>query len=288
MIVSGYDIPDKNVEGILWAHEFGHTKGLNHRPDANALMNPTAATGHTVVNESECAAMVSPPTFSPRTARKGVRFQAQSDGESIKDFVHHNSGQLDILAAKKYGSSSIPELVTMLNSPEEKHYSTVIIKLLGILGDDETVGTLTDYLRTGSGEITPSEYRAKMASILSIGYLANSHYVRNSKDSGGPALQFLTKVTSPGSVDQLIGEWRLKGQDEHARDSDVIRTAILALGVSGTPLAADLLDTLAKRTQSFGLVPGEVDMSDVIKLAKQENVRVKEDGLVGYYQKKTE
>ncbi len=43
-----------NQEGILWAHEYGHTKGLQHRTDSDAIMNPTIATTHTKVNSAEC------------------------------------------------------------------------------------------------------------------------------------------------------------------------------------------------------------------------------------------
>ncbi|TBW10392.1 hypothetical protein E0E52_03870 [Azotobacter chroococcum] len=44
-------------EGILLAHEYGHTKGLNHRnDDANAVMNGTIAANRTRVNANECTA----------------------------------------------------------------------------------------------------------------------------------------------------------------------------------------------------------------------------------------
>jgi hypothetical protein len=41
-------------EGILWAHEVGHTRGLQHRPDLTALMNPTILPDHNVLHSSEC------------------------------------------------------------------------------------------------------------------------------------------------------------------------------------------------------------------------------------------
>jgi hypothetical protein len=45
-----------NQEGILWAHEYGHTRGLPHNPASTAIMNPTIATTRTMVTPSECAA----------------------------------------------------------------------------------------------------------------------------------------------------------------------------------------------------------------------------------------
>ena len=45
-----------NQEGILWAHEFGHNKGLNHRNDANAVMNGTIGVNRRRINQAECDA----------------------------------------------------------------------------------------------------------------------------------------------------------------------------------------------------------------------------------------
>jgi len=47
-----------NSEGMVWAHEYGHTKGLEHRTDSSAaLMYPS---GGREVNATECAAFRSP------------------------------------------------------------------------------------------------------------------------------------------------------------------------------------------------------------------------------------
>ena len=43
-------------EGVLWAHEYGHTQGLWHRTSSNAVMNPTIGSTRTRVDTSECDA----------------------------------------------------------------------------------------------------------------------------------------------------------------------------------------------------------------------------------------
>lgn len=43
-------------EGVLWAHEFGHNMGLNHRNDPNAVMNPIILITARGVNAAECSA----------------------------------------------------------------------------------------------------------------------------------------------------------------------------------------------------------------------------------------
>ncbi len=44
------------LEGILWAHEYGHNRGLRHRNDSNAVMNPVLGSTRRRVNSNECAA----------------------------------------------------------------------------------------------------------------------------------------------------------------------------------------------------------------------------------------
>jgi hypothetical protein len=44
------------AEGILWAHEYGHTRGLPHNTGGTAIMNGTITATHTMVTPSECAA----------------------------------------------------------------------------------------------------------------------------------------------------------------------------------------------------------------------------------------
>ena len=46
------------LEGILWAHEYGHTKGLGHRNDTTAVMNPFIGLTEVGVNSAECSAFL--------------------------------------------------------------------------------------------------------------------------------------------------------------------------------------------------------------------------------------
>lgn len=44
------------IEGLLWAHEYGHNKGLPHNPDANFIMYSSIGTTHRRVTAAECSA----------------------------------------------------------------------------------------------------------------------------------------------------------------------------------------------------------------------------------------
>ena len=48
-----------SLEGILWAHEFGHSKGLYHRDEQHALMRASIDPDNRRVNAFECGAYAS-------------------------------------------------------------------------------------------------------------------------------------------------------------------------------------------------------------------------------------
>ncbi|HNP28525.1 MAG TPA: VCBS repeat-containing protein, partial [Nitrospirales bacterium] len=43
-----------NQEGILWAHEYGHTRGLNHVTGTTSIMNGTIDATRTMLTQNEC------------------------------------------------------------------------------------------------------------------------------------------------------------------------------------------------------------------------------------------
>ena len=43
-------------ESVLWAHEFGHNRGLNHRNVPDVVMNPVIGLSHLRIDPTECAA----------------------------------------------------------------------------------------------------------------------------------------------------------------------------------------------------------------------------------------
>lgn len=53
MVVVRYS---SGLEGILWAHELGHTKGLGHRDQARAIMHSIIGSDHLDVTGGECDA----------------------------------------------------------------------------------------------------------------------------------------------------------------------------------------------------------------------------------------
>ncbi|MCO7225585.1 hypothetical protein [Pleionea sp. CnH1-48] len=48
----------ENQEGMVWAHEYGHNKGLSHRNGSNNLMDSYVGTSKRRVNQSECNSFI--------------------------------------------------------------------------------------------------------------------------------------------------------------------------------------------------------------------------------------
>jgi hypothetical protein len=47
-----------DMEGLLWLHEYGHTRGLSHRNDSTAVMNPTLDITGTGTTAKECTSFL--------------------------------------------------------------------------------------------------------------------------------------------------------------------------------------------------------------------------------------
>jgi hypothetical protein len=153
-------------------------------------------------------------------AAPGEDGQATTASTAIREVVHqYSSGQFDFRSAVEYGWSAVPQLVEMLNSSEEESNAPTIIKILGLVGDDKTVGLLSSYIGAGSSQISPLEYRSKMAAIISVGYLANKHYMQQRDEERSPAIEFLTSLTMINKVGSIAGNWSLEGQARRSRDA---------------------------------------------------------------------
>lgn len=74
--------PAQQEEGILWAHEYGHTKGLQHRNDSDVIMNPVLGPSHLKISSCECDAYLERGSCS---AAAGV---PPSQAAGVEGFVH--------------------------------------------------------------------------------------------------------------------------------------------------------------------------------------------------------
>ena len=99
--------------------------------------------------------------------------------------------------AASYDTSVVPQLVEMLNSPDENANHTRIVILLGIVGDERAADALISFIEKPVENVwlTQEEHEARNWAIQSLGYLAN----RNVE----PALNYLIEGLTPSA-------WRLR------------------------------------------------------------------------------
>ena len=80
-----------SLEGILWAHECGHNKWLNHRnDDPNAVMNGTIGSTRLRVNAPECTSYQTLPATAAVMAQAGPPQPGASGAPAsmdVRDFV---------------------------------------------------------------------------------------------------------------------------------------------------------------------------------------------------------
>jgi hypothetical protein len=133
----------------------------------------------------------------------------------------------------KFGKSTVPVLLKMLNDPQQTH-KTSIIEMLGILGDDSVAQPLIDVLESD----TPSYVKSSVLSAL--GRLAG-----NGSDT---ALDYLIEHASREKWmhKKLPG---LKGPTESGDRSTLFTATLIDLGISAQPRAIVVLQQIQAQTQ---------------------------------------
>ena len=280
---------DEDLEGNLWGHEFGHTQGLEHRENVNAIMNPFLVETALGVSTPECNA------FKQGISASGGAAAAAGVGGGIASGQTGTSGDVtsDIRSfvrrlyiygvpyqrARAYGTAQLPTLRAMLVDPGQAAYWSNIVTVMSIIGDESIASDLLKFVRTGGGKISPEHYRAKATAIVSLGYLINK--------TGSPtALNFLSKGLDPDAWPSLVGSNLAsyqKSVDE--RDEHLTQKAILGLALSGHPRAKDLLQNLLNSPATPGQQKFRDANREVIEDALEEHEKVARLGLLKYYEK---
>jgi hypothetical protein len=274
---------------VTWAHEYGHVRGLGHRKpdDPRAVMRLGATAGSRRVNSSECTAFRS----GPSSAALGVSMpgpgstapaatNVPAPPEDIKDFVRQFFVHgVPYERAMRYGSQAVPTLLDMLADPKEEHAWPNIVMVLGMLGDERAVSPLISLIEQNpKGELEYFQYDAKKNAIFGLGYLIN-------KSSNQRALAYLKDGLDPPAWTKRGITWISPEHETAAeRNRELSRVAIIGLGLSGDPSAAEALRALLTAAPT-ALEPGfRQQMSGVIWEAVRANQRIAERGMANYHQ----
>jgi hypothetical protein len=282
----------QRLEGILWAHEFGHNKGLEHRDDENAIMNPTIDDDRRMVTSAECMAYRSlemAPIASASAASHSQVSHSQvtaphpADGPpgDIKQFVRRKFIEgVPYEKASRYPPDVVPSLLEMLKERSEAPHWSNIVVVLGMIGDERAIDPIIAFIERDRGKISAVHYRAKTSSIMSLGYLLN-------KTGDRRALYYLTSGLEPKVWSERAGVNLAPYQSTTTeRNDDLAKYAILGLALSGHPGAEQALRALQTPTEDEEQRKFRDQVSDLVAESLQEHQRIFRGGLSDYYRSK--
>jgi hypothetical protein len=271
-----------DIEGILWAHEFGHTRGLPHRKSEMAVMNPYLGPTERGITKAECEAykiqalgtaqtattrIVASPPPPTATAAPGDQYRQAPPIQVFVKRLYAEGIPLD--EASRYSAHDAKELMSMLRDPAQAPYSANITTVLGLIGDASAADALMTFSEKNGGVISDSAVRGKLSAISALGLIVNRLHNR-------AALLYLIRGLMPSRWASV--QWAGPGPAEE-RNRDLARAAARGLGFAGTPEAAQALQRAREDSSLESLWPV---VDDALKI----NRRIQAQGLDNYLREK--
>lgn len=222
--------PDQEAQ--LWAHEFGHSKGLPHRDDPDALMRPFIGASHRNLTKSECGRIRQLGFF----AAGGEGVPLPTANVPITEFatrVFPHGVPYD--EARQYSSADLDQIIPWLSQNERTAHWGNVVAIIGIVADSRSSQILRDFImRSGSGILSNVDYQSRFSAIVHLGYVVNG--------SGDVAARrFLEDRAIPSAWAGL--PWRASYHaSDNERNSDLATAAALGLGLIGDGQAASALE----------------------------------------------
>jgi len=270
------------IEGVVWAHEFGHNRGLSHNFREHALMYPSAQVKNRELDQSESQ------TYA--TGKVGVQpiLVANSDSkanESKPDLSPSLQPIEQVVRAayphglpysllKQYPEESAKKLREMLRNPAEKAYHGQIAGALCIIGGPTDFGMIKSFIE---GSVKPEDDVAignKEMAITALGYLL-------AKTNSDQVLQFLSSSVTDQGWEKRNLSWLMPKDVASAKAiKNMKMAAIAALALSGTEKARTVLQFLAD--EKLGPADEDPNVQAIIKQAPNELDKVKQMGLENY------
>ena len=272
---------DESREGILWLHEYGHNKGLNHRNDPDAVMNGVIDPTHNKVNRTERDAFRNTASLLPAPTRF-PRYEILQDTMAIDDFVKQRFVRgVPYEEALKYSEKQVPGLLLMLSDAANIDYWSNIVVTLGIIGDERAVAPLIELIRADhEGVLSVEHYTVKTSATMALGYLIN-------KSGNREALNFLKDSLNPHSWDESQPGWDSPfQQDQVGRNIQLSSIAVLGLTLSGHPEAVKALQGLKApvETEEEKILPAQI--SHTLDQVIGDCEAIAKDGLLQYYRER--
>ena len=269
----------RDAKGVLWAHEYGHKKGLLHRNEGGAIMAKVIAETHNSVTPCErdhylgvsnlpCQAIVA-STVTPHLDVKTFVRQVFIEG------IPYEEGA-------SYASSDLSTLTSMLNDCADKLYWPNIVNLLGMIGDIRAFKILKDFLESDSvakcGPIPHFSYLGKEAVPVALGYIL-------AKNNDPEILKYLGEGLNPRAWPTRLHWSDSSSQAQLERNAHLTHMSILGLALSGQSGARELLVKLhaTSSVRSMAVTEFEAGIEPLVDEALSINAYVGTNGLAQYY-----
>ncbi|MFK7977108.1 MAG: hypothetical protein AB8C02_13320 [Halioglobus sp.] len=274
--------PASAIEGILWAHEFGHTVGLSHRPDSTAVMKDTINANNRDITLAECAQYiqkVNPDYGNPAASSAALRTSTTSavDGLRSSHVTTSTSASLLEFVRKVYphgtpmselasfdAGGDLPALRAMMWAEAEAHYWGNIAVALGMLGDASDVSALVEFANQQSqrGSDAPQSVGNASAALMALGYLAN-------RTGDSTAIEYLEAA-------QNASRW--SGSSD--KQTQLVTAAYIGMAFSGQapPVATT---SLSRSSRSAGVVS-----NGLLQALDTVTAEIASKGVRRYYQER--
>jgi hypothetical protein len=244
----------------VWAHEWGHVQGLQHRNDCARNVMHAYELETNAVNIRERAAFLSP---TPLSAFQLMREIGEPTASACTGCADEPAVEpLEQVLSRRY-LQGVPRdalegidpdvrsaaLLAHWHGAPRAYEQANAARLMGYADDPVVCAPLVEFAATVAGELDLDELSALAESLLALGRLT-------SVDESGVALALLTAGTSPEYWSARLLSLRTGADELQTLDAALARICVLALGIAGTPEAmAHLAELRAHEAVSRSVDP---------------------------------
>ena len=180
-----------------------------------------------------------------------------------------------------FDSTAVPALIEVLNSDADEEYWSRAASLLGVVGDERTVGVLITLIeKGGSPSISRAQNNARSSAMWSLGYLIN-------RTGSERALDYLIEGLTPKVWRERNVIGVVPYRDSYEEYDLLLSTyAVFGLSMSGHPRAGEALRDLLRSPTPEQLQFRDAE-EDVVTQWLEVHDLVAERGLAGmeeYYE----
>jgi hypothetical protein len=231
-----------SLEGQLWAHEFGHNRGLDHVNEPRRIMYPAILPEALQTSGADCAAYLSPAAAVAAVAAPrfpgALQVQAEAAPTEPLAFVRRIYPHgFPLSAARRFTPEQAASVWPLLRDPGSDFAWSNIVLLAGAAGGPNTARQLIAFLNDADwNPANPAASDARAQVPIALGYLSNRLDDR-------AALDFLLARSRPGAWAAFAARARTP-EAQLALERQMATQTLIGLSLSGRPQAIARLEAM--------------------------------------------